>query len=114
MVIGPVVIGHSRREAVYCPSMVSIVTKTGDEGMTGLFGGQRLSKDSARIHAYGTVDEHNATIGLALTETLNPSDIKGHLEALQHMLFRLGGDLATPLEVHTKQDRIGYMHVGTV
>ena len=43
---------------------MKIYTKTGDSGETGLFGGPRVSKDSARIEAYGTVDELNALLGL--------------------------------------------------
>jgi len=44
---------------------MKIYTKTGDNGETGLFGGRRVSKDSLRIEAYGTVDEANSFIGLA-------------------------------------------------
>ena len=47
---------------------MKIYTKTGDKGETGLFGGQRVSKDSLRISAYGTIDELNSFIGLAITE----------------------------------------------
>ena len=47
---------------------MKIYTKTGDTGETGLFGGERVTKNSPRIEAYGTVDELNAFIGLAITE----------------------------------------------
>ena len=48
------------------PRLDRIYTKTGDEGLTGLGGGQRVAKDSARVSAYGTVDELNSQIGVAL------------------------------------------------
>ena len=49
---------------------MKIYTKTGDDGRTGLFRGPRVSKDDARIEAYGTVDELNSTIGLVRAEAL--------------------------------------------
>lgn len=93
---------------------MSIVTGTGDEGMTGLFGGKRVSKDSKRIEAYGTVDELNAVIGLVLTEKDLQSDTRTQLEAIQHLLFRVGGDLATPLEKRAKEERMNGAHVQKV
>lgn len=73
-----------------------IYTKTGDDGSTGLFGGQRVRKNSARIEAYGTVDELNAVLGMVLTEVV-PEDLRADLEATSAHLFTLGADLATPL-----------------
>ena len=73
-----------------------IYTKTGDDGSTGLFGGDRVRKNSARIEAYGTVDELNAVIGMVLTHEL-PADLRADLEATSAHLFTLGSDLATPL-----------------
>jgi cob(I)alamin adenosyltransferase len=75
---------------------MSIVTRTGDQGTTGLFGGQRISKSSPRLHAYGTVDELNAVVGLVLAEPGLPATLRGPLEQTQRMLFRVGADLATP------------------
>lgn len=74
--------------------MTSIVTKTGDNGTTGLLGGSRITKSSPRLHAYGTVDELNAIIGIVLVEKGLPSALRDHLSTLQHILFRLGADLA--------------------
>ncbi len=67
---------------------MKIYTKTGDQGETGLFGGERISKNSARLNAYGTVDELNSFIGLALTEIKN-EDIKKVLFDIQQRLFVL-------------------------
>ncbi|MDO8413379.1 MAG: cob(I)yrinic acid a,c-diamide adenosyltransferase [Gallionellaceae bacterium] len=72
-----------------------IVTRTGDDGSSGLADGTRVSKSSARIHAIGTVDELNSHLGLLLTEPL-PSDISDALLKIQHDLFDLGGALAYP------------------
>jgi cob(I)alamin adenosyltransferase len=74
---------------------MKIYTKTGDKGETGLFGGERVSKDSLRISAYGTVDELNAFIGYAITEIKDIS-IKENLLTIQNYLFFIGSDLATP------------------
>jgi len=72
-----------------------IYTKTGDDGSTGLGDGTRVSKDSARVAAYGTVDELNSCIGLLRAAAL-PADIDGEMEAVQHQLFDLGGELCIP------------------
>lgn len=72
-----------------------IYTRTGDKGQTSLIGG-RVDKDNARVDAYGTVDEVNSFIGLAITELSDQefSDIRNDLEKIQHELFDCGGDLA--------------------
>src|SRR6476619_4441375 len=72
---------------------VKIYTKTGDDGTTGLFGGARVKKASARVEAYGTVDELNATIGLARATRLDPF-AEGVLAQTQVDLFTLGAELA--------------------
>ena len=62
--------------------MVKIYTKTGDSGTTSLFGGKRLSKDAARVEAYGTVDELNSLLGIILAE--NPqADVNKKLTRVQ-------------------------------
>src|SRR5580698_10412850 len=91
-----------------------IYTKRGDAGETSLAGRQRVSKDSARIEAYGTVDELNAFTGLAVVscEELTARDPHAGLllvilRRVQHELFNLGSILATlPEDVHPKQARI--------
>jgi cob(I)alamin adenosyltransferase len=72
-----------------------IYTRTGDDGTTGLGDGSRVAKDSARVEAYGTVDEANSTIGLLLAVAL-PDHIHGLLTSIQHQLFDLGGELCIP------------------
>ena len=74
---------------------MKIYTKTGDTGETGLFGGERVMKDSPRIEAYGTVDELNSFIGLTITEVKDP-EVKKLLGKIQNQLFTVGSDLATP------------------
>jgi cob(I)alamin adenosyltransferase len=74
---------------------MKIYTKTGDTGTTGLFGGRRVSKDDLRIDAYGTIDELNGLIGVAVTEVKNEELIMD-LSLIQNKLFNLGADLATP------------------
>ena len=75
---------------------MKIYTRTGDEGSTGLFGGPRVSKDDIRIEAYGTVDELNATIGLARACGQVDETIDCELEQIQSELFSIGAELATP------------------
>ncbi|MGI8560612.1 MAG: cob(I)yrinic acid a,c-diamide adenosyltransferase [Luteimonas sp.] len=72
-----------------------IYTRTGDDGTTGLGDGSRVAKDSARVCAYGTVDEANSTIGLLLAAEL-PDDLRDLLTTVQHQLFDLGGELCIP------------------
>ena len=91
-----------------------IYTKRGDAGETSLAGGQRVAKDSLRIEAYGTVDELNAFVGVAMIscqEQIGQDPRVGLLVAIirrvQHELFNLGSILATrPEDVHPKQARI--------
>jgi cob(I)alamin adenosyltransferase len=72
-----------------------IVTRTGDDGTTGLASGDRITKNHARVAALGDVDELNSTIGVLLAETL-PNEIRDALLRVQHDLFDLGGELSLP------------------
>ena len=74
------------------PRITKVYTRTGDDGTTGLGGGQRVPKESLRIEAYGTVDELNSVLGVVLSAGVN-EDIAGRLGAIQNELFHLGSDL---------------------
>ena len=73
---------------------MKIYTKTGDEGMTALFGGKRLAKDDLRIEAYGTVDELNSFIGL-LNASFSEASQNFFLTEVQKRLFTIGSSLAS-------------------
>ena len=71
-----------------------IYTRTGDAGDTGLGNGERVPKHAPRVTAYGTVDELNATLGLARLQAAGALD--AGLKRVQNDLFDLGADLCTP------------------
>jgi cob(I)alamin adenosyltransferase len=79
-----------------------VYTRTGDQGMTDLVGGERVAKDSLRIESYGTVDELQSVLGMlraALSESIEEFDsraIVGHIHRIQQDLFDLGSTLSTP------------------
>ncbi|HXW73845.1 MAG TPA: cob(I)yrinic acid a,c-diamide adenosyltransferase [Steroidobacteraceae bacterium] len=73
-----------------------IYTRTGDDGTTGLGDGSRVRKDSARVEAYGTVDELNSAVGVLLAVPEIPSAVAACLTDVQHELFDLGGELCIP------------------
>ena len=84
-------------------SITRVYTRTGDKGETGLVGGARVPKDSARIEAYGTTDELNAIVGIVRTfneERLGEGEhhrwLDEVLKKIQNQLFDLGSELATP------------------
>jgi cob(I)alamin adenosyltransferase len=84
---------------------MKIYTKGGDKGETALHGGKRVSKDIIRIEAYGTIDELNSFIGLAVTE-INDQQIKTVLNKIQNYLFVLGADLSSPEIEENKKKNI--------
>jgi len=73
-----------------------IYTRTGDDGTTGLGDGSRVPKESARVEAYGTVDELNSVIGVLLAVPALPPAVTACLTEVQHELFDLGGELCIP------------------
>jgi cob(I)alamin adenosyltransferase len=73
----------------------TIVTRTGDDGTTGLGDGTRTPKDAPRVQAMGDVDELNSQVGVLLTEPL-PQAVHSLLTDVQHDLFDLGGELCIP------------------
>jgi cob(I)alamin adenosyltransferase len=74
------------------PRITKVYTRTGDDGTTGLGGGQRVPKDSPRIAAYGTVDELSSAIGAAIAAGL-AERLAATLLRIQNELFNLGSDL---------------------
>ena len=76
---------------------MSISTMRGDAGETSLAGGVRVSKASARVEAYGTIDELNSSLGFARS-ICDDTEIAALTKAIQQDLFRVGSSLATPTE----------------
>lgn len=90
---------------------MKIYTKTGDKGETALYGGTRVSKASARVESYGTIDELNSFIGFAKAE-INDEKVLNQLRKIQFDLFTLGSESATPtdkLTLATGQPRLTLM-----
>ena len=74
---------------------MKLYTRIGDDGTTRLFGNIKVGKDDPRVEAYGTVDELNSAIGLALV-VCDYAEIRSALGVVQNRLFDVGADLATP------------------
>lgn len=94
------------------PRITRVYTKTGDDGSTGLGGGQRVAKDSLRITAYGIVDEVNSQIGAAMAHGVHIK-LEPVLRRIQNELFHLGSDLCILEEDKEKMPvpRVGEKHV---
>lgn len=96
-----------------------VYTRRGDAGETDLVGGVRVAKDSARIEAYGVIDETNAAIGVAReqnramrTRPRSRARIEEILRRIQNELFNVGSELATPVEaLHPMQAIVQERHV---
>jgi cob(I)alamin adenosyltransferase len=88
---------------------MALYTGTGDDGSTGLFGGDRVGKDHPRVEAYGTVDELNALLGLAAVTCDRDRALHAAMVSIladvQSRLLDLGADLATPTE-HAQRDKV--------
>lgn len=87
-----------------CPTgqteiIMKIYTKTGDKGETGLYGGERVSKDHPRLEAYGSIDELNSFVGWLRSLVLD-EDIESLLERIQNVLFDISSQLAIPNKSH--------------
>ena len=74
---------------------MKVYTKTGDKGQTSLIGGKRVSKDHLRVSAYGTLDEVNAFVGVAIEVLADYELLQDELQHIQHLIFDCGTDLAT-------------------
>ncbi len=97
------------------PRITRVYTKTGDDGTTGLGGGQRVGKDALRIEAYGTVDELNSQLGVVLAAGVGEA-VGRALGAIQNELFHLGSDLCILEEDKAKMPapRIEERHVAAL
>jgi cob(I)alamin adenosyltransferase len=94
---------------------MKIYTRTGDSGTTGLFGGARVDKDHPRLAAYGTVDEANSFIGVAISVMPTGAEtLVRLLEKIQDDMFVVGADLATPLDAKPAVPRITSGHVAAL
>jgi cob(I)alamin adenosyltransferase len=91
----------------YYPSEMSIATKTGDAGTTGLMFNRRVSKCHPRVEAYGSVDELNAALGLARASAQHPF-IRENLLSVQKDLVTIMGELATLVEDLPKYVQKGF------
>jgi cob(I)alamin adenosyltransferase len=80
---------------------MKIYTRTGDTGETSLFAGGRVSKAHVRLHTYGTIDELNAILGVAVAARMS-SGVKAAVRRVQADLFTVGADLATPLDAEAQ------------
>jgi cob(I)alamin adenosyltransferase len=92
------------------PRITKVYTRTGDDGTTGLGAGQRVPKDSLRVETYGTVDELNSAIGVALAGDL-PSALSAALQRIQNELFHLGAELCVAAGNDRPGPRIEMPHV---
>lgn len=72
-----------------------VITRSGDDGHTGLADGSRVAKDHPRILALGSLDELNSALGVLRAKDLD-ADLDGLLETVQQLMFDLGGELALP------------------
>jgi cob(I)alamin adenosyltransferase len=86
-----------------------IVTRTGDDGSTGLGDGTRVRKDAARIEALGSVDELNCTLGVLLSNDLHDEPATACLAEVQHDLFDLGGEIAVPGTIAVNDERVAWL-----
>ena len=86
--------------------LTRIYTRAGDAGETSLGDGSRVPKTDLRIEAYGTVDELNSLLGLALATSELPSEFRPWLDRIQNELFDLGADLSVPLEDERERLRV--------
>ena len=87
-----------------------LYTRTGDTGSTSLAGGRRIAKAHPQLEAYGTIDELNANVGLLATLLENDKTEKERLINIQHVLFKIGGILATDLNNTSYSDSLDHAH----
>ena len=89
---------------------MKIYTKYGDKGFTKLYGGKKVSKNSSRVDAYGTVDEVCSMLGVLVAKMRNVTGLEEILrecEKIQQQLFDCGSDLATPDKLREYKQKSG-------
>ena len=82
-----------------------LYTRTGDDGTSGLSGGERIAKNHERMNAMGAVDELNSVIGLLICK-LDDSELEKLFTAIQHDLFNIGGEISMPGQSFIKAEKI--------
>lgn len=82
-----------------------LYTRTGDDGTSGLSGGERIAKNHQRMNAMGTVDELNSVIGL-LVSKLQDDELEEMLVEIQHDLFNIGGEISMPPHSFIKPEKV--------
>lgn len=85
-----------------------VVTRTGDDGNTGLADGSRVAKSSTRIECIGDVDELNCLLGLLLTDDVD-AEMQVLLQQIQHKLFDIGAELALPQQTLIDDNSVTFM-----
>jgi len=93
--------------------ITKVYTKTGDKGETSLVSGEKVSKSSSRVNAYGDVDELNSVIGIVISNT-GDELLKAVLKKIQNDLFIIGGDLATSSNFKGEIPRINEEMIGQI
>ena len=82
-----------------------LYTRTGDDGTSGLSGGERIAKNHERMNAMGAVDELNSVIGLLICK-LDDASLRSLFTAIQHDLFNIGGEISMPGHTFIKEEKI--------
>lgn len=85
-----------------------LYTRTGDDGTSGLSGGERIAKNHERMNAMGSVDELNSVIGVMLCK-LADTELETLFTAIQHDLFNIGGEISMPGQSFIKAEKIEYL-----
>ncbi|HEY0101499.1 MAG TPA: cob(I)yrinic acid a,c-diamide adenosyltransferase [Pyrinomonadaceae bacterium] len=92
---------------------MSIATKAGDKGDTGLIGGQRVSKADLRVEAYGTIDELGSTLGFARA-ICDDAEVRALTKEIQRELFAVSGGVANPLGAQKEPPYVTEAMVGVL
>jgi cob(I)alamin adenosyltransferase len=93
------------------PRKSKLYTRTGDRGETGLFGGRRVPKDHPRVVAYGTIDELNSALGVAVS-FIRQRPLAAVVQSIQNELFDIGAELASDRPVRRTAKRAAVFELG--